>query len=161
MTARWLTRLVFAALAAAVAWAFTAWVGLRPQPVLLVLTVLACFVLSWLMAEVGMRRQQIDLNAPRRRYTPRWGLDARFSRLSASLREPHDRELISHQVHAILLAIVDERLLAHHGVDRATDPERAREVMGETLARYVEQPPAARRNLMNHLSDMVTRIEAI
>jgi hypothetical protein len=154
-------RLVLSALGCGGVWALTAWVGLRPRPVLVILTVLAALACVWLIEDVAGDRHALDLNPPRRRLTPRWGLDPRFSRLAASLRPPHDLDLVASQVHATLVGIVDERLGAHHGIDRAADPLAARAVMGPELSSYVEQPPAARRNLMAHLSDMVTRIEAI
>ena len=92
---------------------------------------------------------------------PRWGLDPRFSRLASALRPPHDPQLIANQVHATLIPVVDERLRAHHGIDRAAEPDRAHAVMHPSLAAYVEQPPHARRNLMAYLSDIVTRIEEL
>jgi hypothetical protein len=147
--------------AAGAVWALTAWIGLRPRPLLVVLTVVAAFACWSLVADVAGARHALNVDAPRRRLVPRWGLDARFSRLAATLRPPHDPHLVASQVHATLVGIVDERLLAHHGVDRAADPDAARAVMGDVLADYIERPPATPRNLMSYLSGMVARIEAI
>jgi hypothetical protein len=148
-------------LAAGAAWALTAWIGMRPRPLLVVLTVLAAFACWWLVEDLAGSRYALELDPPRRRLIPRWGLDARFSRLAATLRPPHDPQLVASQVHATLVGLVDERLIAHHGIDRAADPNAARAVMGDVLADYVDHEPTARRNLMPYLSDMVTRIEAI
>jgi hypothetical protein len=161
MNATTAKRLAFALGAAGASWALTAWIGLRPRPVLVVLTLLAAFVCLWLVEDLAADRYDLDLDTPRRRLIPRWGLDARFSRLAASLRPPYDAHLVASQVHATLVAIADERLLAHHGIDRATDPEGARAVMDPNLASYLERPPEPRRNLIAYLSDMVTRIEAL
>jgi hypothetical protein len=161
MTATTVKRLTLSLGGAGAAWAATAWVGLRPRPLLVVLTVLAAFVCVWVLEDLAADRHDLDLDTPRRRLIPRWGLDARFSRLSASLRPPYDAQIVASQVHATLVAIVDERLLAHHGIDRAADPERARAVMDPSLAAYVERQAEPRRNLIAYLSDMVTRIEAL
>jgi hypothetical protein len=161
MSAVFVKRLALAVLGAGGAWALTAWIGVRPRPLLLVLTVVAALACAWLLEDIATDRQELDLDAPRRRLVPRWGLDPRFSRLAAALRPPHDLHLVASQVHATLMPIVDERLLAHHGIDRAVEPERAREVMDPKLAAYVERPPEARRNLMAYLSDIVARIEEL
>jgi hypothetical protein len=161
MSSMLVRRLPLALVGAGGAWALTAWIGMRPRPLLLVLTVLAAFACAWLLEDVATDRYELDLDAPRRRMTPRWGLDPRFSRLAASLRPPHDAHLVASQVHATLVPIVDERLLAHHGIDRAVEPERAREVMDPKLAAYIERPPEARKNLMAFLSDIVARIEEL
>jgi hypothetical protein len=161
MSATTAKRLTLALGGAGAVWALTAWIGLRPRPVLVVLTSLAAFVCLWLAEDLAAHRYDLDLDTPRRRLIPRWGLDARFSRLSAALRPPYDAHLVASQVHATLVAIADERLLAHHGIDRATDPEGARAVMDPNLASYLERPSEPRRNLIAYLSDMVTRIEAL
>ena len=154
-------RLALAIGCAGAFWAFTAWVGLRPRPLLLVLSVIAAFACVWALGDVAADRYVLDLAAPRRRLIPRYGLDARFSRLSASFRPPYDPHIVAGQAHTTLVAVVDERLLARHGIDRAKDPDRARAVMDPVLAAYVERPPGPRRHLIAYLSDMVTRIEAL
>jgi hypothetical protein len=161
MSATAAKRLALSLGAAVIAAVVAEWIGLRPRPVLLVLTVVAGLVWVWLVEDLAADRYDLNLDAPRGRLLPRWGLDARFSRLSSSLRPPYDPGLVAGQVHPTLVAIVDDRLLANHGVDRATEPDRARAVMGPKLAAYVEGPPSPRRNLIAHLSEMVTRIEAL
>jgi hypothetical protein len=153
------TRLALACCGGALAWAATAILDLRPRPALVVLLVVAGFAFVWLLEDVAGDRHDLDIAAPRARVVPRWGLDPRFLRLAASLRPPHDPQLIAVQVHATLVPLVDERLRAHHGIDRAAEPARARAVMHPALAAYVEQPPQPRRNLNAYLSDIVTRIE--
>jgi hypothetical protein len=154
-------RAVLAALGAGLVWALTWWIGMRPRPLLLVLAVIAAFAFVWLLEDVASHRYDLDLQIPRGRLVPRWGLDPRFSRLSAALRPPYDAQLVANQVHAALVPIVDDRLRAHHGIDRDGEPDRARAVMDPRLVAYVEQPPQARRNLMAYLSDIVARIEEL
>jgi hypothetical protein len=159
MTSTAVKRSALALVAAVALWAAAAWIGLRPRPVLLVLTVVAAFVCTWLIEDLGAESHDLDLAAPRRRVVPRWGLDPRFSRLAAALRPPHDAHLVAAQVHATLVPIVDERLLARHGIDRAAEPERARALMDPKLTAYVENPPQPRRSQLAYLSDIITRIE--
>ena len=103
----------------------------------------------------------IDWAAPRRHSIPRHGLDPRFSRLARNLRDDREPGILATQVHATLVRIVDDRLMAHHGIDRVRDPAAAQALLGEDLARYVEEPPTARRGQIEFIHDLISRIEAL
>jgi hypothetical protein len=161
VTATIVKRLVGAVLVGGLAALAASWFGVRPRPLLVVLLVVAVFAVGFLVSDLAADRYELDLAAPRARLVPRWGLDPRFSRLAASLRPPHDPQLIASQLHATLIPIIDERLRARHGIDRVAEPERARAVMGPDLVSYVDSPPRSRRNLMGYLSGIVARIEEL
>lgn len=60
-------------------------------------------------------------------------------------------------LHETLLELVDHRLLAHHRVDRATDPSAAAAVLTPTLARLVGgplRPITSARELRQILTDI-------
>ncbi|MCP3936444.1 MAG: hypothetical protein GY708_13840 [Actinomycetia bacterium] len=63
----------------------------------------------------------------------------------------------SDRLHAVLLALLDDRLLAHHQVDRARSPETARQLLGPSLTRLVDGPnpkTATPRELKRTLSEI-------
>jgi hypothetical protein len=66
-------------------------------------------------------------------------LDRWKARLSGTERDP---SRFMSNVRPRLTEIVDERLRQRHGVIRATDPRRARELMGERLWRFLFSPLA-------------------
>ena len=47
------------------------------------------------------------------------------------------RWLGSNQLHERLVAVIDDRLEARHGLDRLTEPERANAVLGPDLVRFI------------------------
>ncbi|GIG89476.1 hypothetical protein [Plantactinospora endophytica] len=60
------------------------------------------------------------------------------TKLAWSQGEP---ERFSRAVQPVLGELVDEVLRQRHGVDRATDPERARALLGEPLWNFIDTPP--------------------
>lgn len=60
-----------------------------------------------------------------------------------------------------LVAIVDDELLAVHGIDRDADPEAARAVLGDELHLYVTDPTTFDELTPRRLSHIVTLIERI
>jgi hypothetical protein len=143
------------------AWGFTTFVGLRPRPLVLAGVVLGTFAVAWVVSDVAGRVSRIDWDPPRRRVTARLGLDPRFLRMSALMRNESDRRLVSFRVHRDLVRVIDDRLVAHHGVDRTAQPDEARHVLGPMLSAYVETQPHARQLHPRYLQDLLTRIEAL
>lgn len=70
-------------------------------------------------------------------------------------RQPGDR-LRSH-----LLELVDSRLLAHHGVSRIADPERAAALMGPELAQFVTAAPPYPRMTLSRIALLTDQIEEL
>jgi hypothetical protein len=157
----WALRAVWFVLAAVVAWGFTTWIGLRPRPALVIAVLLGGFAIGWLVTDVGRRTVRVEWTPPRRRITPRHGLDPRFLRLASLMRDETDRRLVSFRVHQTLVRIVDDRLQSHHGIDRATQPEQAAALLGPDVSQYVDRPPATRDLHPGQLDDLITRIEAL
>jgi len=139
---------------------FIAFVGLRPRPVLVIAVLLGGFAVAWLVADVGGRTVRIEWTPPRRRVMPRHGLDPRFLRLASLMKDETDRRLVSIRVHQSLVRIVDDRLQAHHGIDRSSQPEQATALLGPELSTYVDQPPD-REAHPRRLHDLIDRIEAL
>lgn len=59
-----------------------------------------------------------------------------------------------------LAELVDERLRQRHGCTRASDPDRARALLGERLWRYLADP-AARTPPPRELAALLTTVEAL
>ncbi len=63
----------------------------------------------------------------------------------------------STHLHSILVELLDDRLAAHHNIDRVSDPELAASMLTPTLRRFVSGPHprvARRRELQQVLSDI-------
>ncbi len=89
------------------------------------------------------------------------GNDPRFSRLSRLLSEASDRALVGDELHRTLRRLTDDRL-APRGVDRRSQPEQARVLLGDDLFDYLAAPPRGRRaNETSHLTGLITRIEEL
>ena len=65
-------------------------------------------------------------------------------------------------LHRLLVDLIDERLTADHGIDRASEPQRAAVQLGDELAAFVAVPPSARQLRDSaYLSSILTRIESL
>lgn len=63
-------------------------------------------------------------------------------------------------VQPALVELIDERLRSRHGVSRASDPERARDLLGPELWRFVNEP-VRRRPTARDLAPLVAAMEAL
>jgi hypothetical protein len=74
-----------------------------------------------------------------------------------------DRERYESRLRPLLGRLADERLRHRHGVDRARQPDRARQIVGEQLWQLMTAPPArgAPPPTPRQLAEIVSRIEAI
>ncbi len=160
MTERhWLRLTAYGLLFGLVAWGFTAWVGLRPRPLLVVVATVSCSLFAGLVSMLQTRVTPISWSAPRPAVRPRYGLDPRFSRLSQALRENREPDALAAQLHTTLVRVIDDRLASHHGLDRGAQPEQARALLGPELSAYVSTPYP--RTSRRHLNDLLSRIEAL
>ena len=71
---------------------------------------------------------------PRRSARPYAGGSARLDRAHA------DPDLYSRNVLPVLAELADERLRLRHGITRATDPRRARELLGDPMWAALHDP---------------------
>ena len=86
--------------------------------------------------------------------TRRWETRLSFVRLHG------DRRQFARTVQPKLVELIDERLRLRHGLSRATDPERARAVLGEPLWAFVTVP--VRKNLsVRDLTELISLMEAL
>jgi hypothetical protein len=61
-----------------------------------------------------------------------------------------------------LVELIDDRLLAEHGIDRGRDPAGAQAILGDDLARFATDPHAARTLTdLATVDRVVSRIEAL
>lgn len=60
----------------------------------------------------------------------------------------------------IVAELADERLRRHHGITRHSNPDRARELLGEKLWSYLADP-AARTPSSRDLATMLTQVEKL
>lgn len=143
-TPSWRGRIV----AAAVAW-FVVSLGMAalqmdPSPVLLagiaaVLLTALCLLLD--VSDLAGAASWEGAYQPERL---RKGDDVRVRVLQGQLL--HGRGLDDrHALHALLVDLIDDRLLAERGIDRAAEPQRAATLLGPTLANFVSTPPSPRR----------------
>jgi hypothetical protein len=69
-------------------------------------------------------------------------LRAAVRRWERTLDRAHaDPDLYSRNVLPVLAELADERLRLRHGITRATDPDRARALLGEELWALLHEPP--------------------
>ncbi|AVT31400.1 MULTISPECIES: hypothetical protein [unclassified Plantactinospora] len=79
------------------------------------------------------------------------------TKLTWSQGEP---ERFSRAVLPVLAELVDELLRQRHGVTRATDPERARALLGEPLWNFIDTPPK-RTPAPRDLAAIVAQLEKL
>lgn len=66
------------------------------------------------------------------------------------------------RLYAILVELIDDQLAAAHGVDRTTDPDAARAILGDHLFEFAADPTAARSLTRRRAVErVVAGIEAI
>jgi hypothetical protein len=74
---------------------------------------------------------------------------------------PRDQR-VAEQLHVRLVELIDDRLMAEHGIDRRADSDAARAIVGDELATFVEEPAASHSltDLAN-VERVVSRIEQL
>jgi len=125
--------------------------GMEPRLVLVGCVVAIVAAVAWLVIDTGVAtsavvwrdqgsvavvsarpdRRVMILRTRLRRRTRRRGPTRVFGTVHAS---PADEIVDS------LLAVIDDRLLTEHGVDRSVDPAAAAEVLGPDLTRFLTDP---------------------
>jgi hypothetical protein len=138
--------LVIAILTAAVAGGMRM-VGVRLPIVLVVVGFVALRALWLIVAGLappppvppGPRRTAADDDG-RYEFTSGDALRGAVRRWENRLQGPADAARFSRNVLPVLAELADERLRQRHGLTRASDPDRARELLGEPLWRLLEDP---------------------
>lgn len=148
--------------------AFTVWLvacvvafllGTEPRPGLIALLVAACAVMLWLFLDATDRPARWSfVNTASVR--PR-GEDLRLSLLKHVIDQHLDGKQVADTLHRYLTTIADQRLVAHHGLSRRTDLERADRLMGPELADFAALTAPFPRLTPDQIGVLVTRIEGL
>jgi len=163
MTHQWRNRVAAAVVASALVLGVSAISGDGFDPVAFVVVAFCAASLSWTgvdLAEVTAvrtngRPQALATGSHR-------SVDLRTTRLSRRLAEIGQPGYDDERLWADLVALIDDRLLRHHDVDRAAEPDRAAEVLGQRLSSFVEAcPPSRQFARRSHLDAVVTDIEEL
>ena len=135
--------------------------GMQPRPALLagLVAAVGAGLLLFLDASdqvAGDRWAVPDTDPARER-----GEDMRLASLSRMVGS----HLVSHQVddqlHRQLLRLLDQRLVARHGVSLQADPERAADLAGPELAALMQQGPPYPRLKIGQIDVLIARIEEL
>lgn len=160
MTSRWLVVVLVALLVLVEATA--AWSGMDPQPVLLAALVVAVGAAGWALSRLhhsaapAISWPQSQPAAEAHRMD--WQVAALRTRVAFDGTERDS----SHRLRAALEALVDDRLMAAHGVDRHTDPQAARAILGDDLSRFIGDGGGDRsRWRRRDLERIIASIEAL
>jgi hypothetical protein len=122
-------------------------------------------IVWWWLGEVGALTEPADWNTESRASSRGRGADPRASRLHRYLRdvmEGNTRAGSDVVVAETLVQIIDDRVLAHHGIDRATDPERYAAVVGADVDAFVVAVAAGRTTVRaRQLPGLISRNERL
>lgn len=153
-----------------VAGAFLVWAGLvglartlgsSPDIVLVGLTVAAASAALWLcvdaLEETASPRWELLVDEPIR--PP--GQDSRLAALTRMVTAHFEGRRADDTLHQQLVGLVDQRLMARHGLSWRADPARARELLDPELAALAEQQPPHPRMSRHQVDVLLTRIEAL
>lgn len=136
--------------------------GMGPRHLVLGLTVAALATVCWVAYDLAADVRAPNWRTMLARPTIITGYDSRVSRIKLHLYDESGSGRASGRLHDTLVELADDRVQSRHGIDRRTQPEAARAVMGETLYRFVTSPPR-HRDLADRrgLDRILTCIEAI
>jgi len=87
------------------------------------------------------------------------GEDPRFAMLRRVVAGHLDARTVDDQLHRHLMAVVDQRLLATHGLSWAADPTRAEQLMGPELAAFARATDPYPRLDAARIAVLIDRIE--
>ncbi len=134
--------------------------GNQPRPGLIALVIGAAATTAWLYLDTSAQsepaRWQLVSDEPIR--PP--GSDPRLSLFERVIAQHLDSRDATDQLHRYVSETTERRLVTKHGINRATDPERARAVLGPELAGFLDNP-RSRRLSLSEIDSMLTRIEAL
>ena len=126
----------------------------RPAVLVLAGIVAVVAVVIVVMVDLSNAVIRVGWTRPRQVRRSTRGSDPRVSSLRTELHDA--RWFGSAELRGTLVDLVDDRLLAHRHIDRATDPAAAMEVLTPTLRHLVaaQRPTIAVRQLRRIISDI-------
>jgi hypothetical protein len=144
-------------LALAVGLGATAYLGAEFHPVELVATALAVCALAWMSTDLANQLFAAKWEGAPSRSEMNRGRDFRLAYLTRLLGED-DLTL----AHKSFVAITDAVLVSRFGISLASDPGRARAVLGERLHDFVTRAPVASPyDYHRRLPEALTRLEEL
>jgi hypothetical protein len=158
---RWQARAALVGSIWALVFAVMAWLDMGPRPALLAGIAVALAAGLWLMVDISDRAAPATWAATYDTGGTRRGADSRLRVLHRQIQHAptHDEGRV---LHRLLVDLIDDRLLAEHGIDRVVEPARAAAELGADLASFVTLVPSARQlSDPSFLSSILTRIEAL
>ena len=139
------------------AWLF----GNQPQPGLLALIIFVGGALLWLFLDVSADAEVSRWPAMVEDPVRPPGEDARLERLHRIVVQHQTAHDVGDALHRTLAELADQRLVAHHGVSRLADPDRAAALLGPELTSVVTQRPPYPRLSTDRVDVLLQRIEAL
>ncbi len=135
--------------------------GNQPDALLLGLTVAASATTLWLFLDASTQSEAPvwDSGSTERVRPP--GEDPRLALLTRVVSRHLDAREVDDTLRRHLLALVDQRLMARHGVSWRVDPERASPLLGPELVALARQEPPHPRMSIQQIDVLLSRIEAL
>lgn len=134
-----------------------AWAGAEFHPVELVATALAVCALAWMSTDLAYQLYAARWEGAPSRSEMNRGRDFRLAYLTRLLGED-DLTL----AHKSFVSITEATLTTRHGVSLATEPGRARAILGEELHDFVTHAPVhSPYDYHRRLPDALTRLEEL
>jgi hypothetical protein len=135
--------------------------GAHPSYGLVALVLAAGAALVLLLLDTSARQEPAVWARPDEDPVRPPGEDPRYALLRRVLAAHLDGRTVGSQLHDHLMAVADQRLLAHHGVSRRADPERAAALMGPELSRFAAATDPYPRLDLAAVDALIDRIEAL
>jgi hypothetical protein len=153
-------------------WAFAVWLvicagaavfGNRPDPGLVAAGVLTVGLATTLALDADRTTTVLDWRLPMWDAVRDPGRDGRLDTLARMVTAHLVSHDVTDQLPRHLVALADHRLIAHHGVSRIADPERAARLMGPELSRLAAMAEDGRRVRMTsaQIDALIDRIEEL
>lgn len=102
------------------------------------------------------------VSTPHAESTPPAAMDYRLLRLRRDLRDALEREDRPDHIYPVVRELAAERLRTQHDIDLDQEPERARQVLPQGLASYLDAPPTdTRRRSRSTLHHAIEGIEKL
>jgi hypothetical protein len=158
---RWAGRVALAALVWLAVCVVAALFGARPHYGLVALAVAAVAGALVLFLDTTARAEAPTWRLPDLDPVRPPGEDPRLGRLHRVVGSHLVSREVDDGLHRQLMAAVDHRLVAHHGVSLRADPERAAGLMGPDLARFAAATDPYPRLTAAQIDVLIDRIEEL
>jgi hypothetical protein len=161
VTSDWRRRAAFVAGAWVLVFGVSAAAQTDPEPIALAAVILVASAVVWLATDLSELAERAEWRTYSLANGRRRGADARVNVLQRALVDIATRDDAA-RIHPVLVELIDDRLAAHHGVDRSAEPDRAAEILGDDLVAFIETPPIpVYLGNPRYLARIITHIEQL